>query len=241
MMMQAFRRLRGEGSLEADLRQMSESYMESPPKEVLARVMQASEYAEERKRIVLYLQACLADTRWRPILSGMWLLSELLQRGCQRLFEEMAHGFHFDPLQRLSLLERFEYGEDPRVQKLIRQKASHLREALLEKLASSAELTPAEELRGFSNADVFAEPKPRRQGQAINGVALIGHTADTDDETSDGEFSPHGLQHAASTVSTESCGDLVVLEDCRSCGTGDAVKPADLGNSDPVVDLLDLA
>mmetsp|Transcript_30061 Transcript_30061/g.70800 ORF Transcript_30061/g.70800 Transcript_30061/m.70800 type:complete len:239 (+) Transcript_30061:70-786(+) len=238
MMIQAFRRLRGEGSLEADLRQMSESYMESPPKEVLARVMQASEYAEERKRIVLYLQACLADTRWRPILSGMWLLSELLQRGCQRLFEEMAQGFHFDPLQRLSLLERFEYGEDPRVQKLIRQKASNLREALLEKLASSTDITPVEELKGFSNADVLVKPTQRRQGP-INGVALIGHTADTDDETSDGEFSPHGLQHAASTVSTESCGDLVVLEDCRSCGTGDAVKPAGLGND--LVDLLDLA
>ncbi|CAE7038225.1 Actr1a [Symbiodinium sp. CCMP2456] len=234
MMMQAFRRLRGEGSLEADLRQISEgSVAASPPKEVFARVMQASEYAEERKRIVLHMQACLADTRWRPILSGLSLLSELLQRGCHRLFEEMAQGFHFDPLQRLSLLERFQYGEDPRVQTLIRQKASKLREALLEKLASSTD-TPVEELKGFSNADVLV-PTQRRQGP-INGVALIGHTADTDDETSDGEFSP-GLQHAASTVSTDSsgeAGDLLQLE-------GDAVKTVGPGNTDLVVDLLDLA
>ncbi|CAE6921516.1 Actr1a [Symbiodinium natans] len=236
MMMQAFRRLRGagEGGLEADLRQMSEtSYMESPPKELLARVMQASEYAEDRKRIVLHMQACLADTRWRAILSGLSLLSELLQRGCPRLFEEMAQGFHFDPLQRLSLLERFEYGDDPRVQKLVRQKASTLREALLEKLASSSDMTPVEDLKGFSNADVLVKPLQRRPGP-VNGVAVIGHSEDTDDEASEGELSSPGLHHAGSTVSTESSGELLVLE-------GDAVTKAGPGNSSPTVDLLDLA
>jgi len=59
------------------------------------------------------------------------VLEDLLQRGSSDLVSEIADGFHFDLVQRMSFLEKYEYSYDARVEKLIRQKALVVREHYL--------------------------------------------------------------------------------------------------------------
>lgn len=62
------------------------------------------------------------------------LLEELMRRGAPSLATEIAEGRHFDPVQRLTFLERFEYRDDRRVQGMVRQKAASLRTLVLARM-----------------------------------------------------------------------------------------------------------
>merc|ERR1719204_2586071 len=62
-----------------------------------------------------------------------------MRKGAPALFTEIAEGMHFDPVQRLTFLEHFEYRDDRRVQGIVRQKATALRTELLAKLQQDTE------------------------------------------------------------------------------------------------------
>lgn len=121
--------------LEADLHRITETdNIDAPPKDVLTSVSQSSHDPEDRAVIMRHLQECLSETsgrRWRRIHGGLVLLDQLLRYGAPALVEEVSAGLHFDPIQRLTFLERFEYGDDRRVQNIVRQKAGTLRSQLI--------------------------------------------------------------------------------------------------------------
>jgi len=124
--------------LEADLRRITEAdSIDVPPKEALLTVTQSSYNADDRREILRHLQECLGESsgyRWRRVHGGLILLTELLKNGAPSVVTEIAEGMHFDPIQRLSFLERFEYKDDRRVQNMVRQKATALRAELLDRL-----------------------------------------------------------------------------------------------------------
>lgn len=128
--------------LEADLRRITDSALiDVPPKDVLKSVTQATHNPDDRREILRHLQECLAESagsRWRRVHGGLVLLEQLLRNGSPAVMAELAEGLHFDPVQRLTFLERFEYRDDRRVQGVIRQKATALRGDLLERLQEAS-------------------------------------------------------------------------------------------------------
>lgn len=124
--------------LQGDLRSITDAeLLESPPKEVLESVTRATNVEEDRREILLHLQECLAEAsskRWRRVHGGLVLLDHLLRCGSTSVVTEIAEGKHFDPVQRLTFLEKFEYGDDRRVQNVVRQKATALRTQLITRL-----------------------------------------------------------------------------------------------------------
>lgn len=212
-------------SLQDDLWKLTDrGHVEVPP-QLLNRVVQASSNADDRQIIMQHLQANLSISNdWRHLAGGLTLLGELLKQGPSILFEEIANGYHFDPVQRLSFLETFQYTEDKRVEQLIRTKAVKLREALLQKMCSSGELPS--DVKCISSSDRCAVPT-WRQGP-VHGMVVIGHHEDTDEESGDETRKP-----PASTVSTQSGGDLLEGDWC-CVSTGQNEQKAS-------IDLLDFS
>lgn len=66
------------------------------------------------------------------------LLEEMLRRGAPSLATEISEGRHFDPVQRLTFLEKFEYRDDRRVQGMLRQKATVLRTMVIARMEGEA-------------------------------------------------------------------------------------------------------
>jgi hypothetical protein len=80
--------------------------------------------------IMRHIHGCLAEaqsSQWRCVYLGLAVLQELLKRGPPELMEETVAGVHFDMVQRLSFLEKYEYGFDKRVQTLIQRRALAMR------------------------------------------------------------------------------------------------------------------
>lgn len=84
-----------------------------------------------------------AGRHWRRVYGGLVLLEELLRRGSPAVPKEIGQGLHFDPIQRLTFLERFEYQDDRRVQGMVRQKASALRANLLARMEGEMPDSPS--------------------------------------------------------------------------------------------------
>ncbi|CAJ1439657.1 unnamed protein product [Effrenium voratum] len=226
--------------LQADLRRLSETgHVEAPP-ELMERILQASKDPEDRRLIMGHLQECtseLSGKHWRRIAGALTLLAALLRRGCPVLMEEIASGYHFDPVQRLSFLEHFQCTEDLRVQKLIQKKAVQLRGEMLQKMSSEGEgetskpiaengaARCAKEADHFSSADVI--PPVWRKGP-VNGIVVVGHNEDTDSESEGSPMKP--IRRPASTASTESGGDLL---------DGEAPVQVEKTEAPVIVDLLD--
>lgn len=216
-------RLGGGGSgIQADLRRITDSDVIDVPKDALMNIVQASHSADDRREIMTHIRECLAETsqkRWRRIHGGQVLLEQLLQRGSRALVTETSQGMHFDVVQRLTFLERFEFKEDVRVQAMVRQKASVLRGEVLERMEnpgdSSVQSLSGEDaavlLSGAggsaspdgdeaSNAGYVASagssatatPKVSKgpsKGVILNGVVSVGHNDDTTSESSGAEDS----------------------------------------------------
>jgi len=133
--------------LEADLRKITDSEsIDVPPKDIVTSITQASYDADSRREIMGHLQECMAESggrRWRRIYGGLVLLEELLRRGSPLVPKEIGQGLHFDPIQRLTFLERFEYQEDRRVQNMMRQKATALRANLIARMDGEVPDSPS--------------------------------------------------------------------------------------------------
>jgi len=118
-------------ALEADLKCATRSGSVQVPEEALRKIVQASHQEDSRRQIMQHLHACLTEVtsaQWRTVFAGMLVLEELLERGAESLAAETASGIHFDLTQRLSFLERYEFGFDQRVEDLLRRKAKAVRE-----------------------------------------------------------------------------------------------------------------
>lgn len=188
--------IKNSSGLEADLKAVTEvNLLDSPPKEVLLSLTQASHTVGDRQEIMRHLQGCLTpSSNWRRIYGGQILLEELLQNGAPALVAEISQGLHFDPVQRLTFLERFEYSQDRRVQHMLRQKATSLRALLIDKLKNAESLedfggsAPSVPVKQKPSVNGFAgvagtDLRPERKTGVVNGIVSVGHREDTDSES----------------------------------------------------------
>mmetsp|Transcript_34896 Transcript_34896/g.81614 ORF Transcript_34896/g.81614 Transcript_34896/m.81614 type:complete len:325 (+) Transcript_34896:65-1039(+) len=139
-------RARGTASsaLSADLRRITDNDYADVPKDAINYVVSCANTLENRKEIMQHLQACLADTsRWRRVHGALLLVEPLFVDSNKELLTETAEGKHFDVVQRLTFLERFDHPKDARVQNMVRTKAGALRTKVL-RLMESAEGTEME-------------------------------------------------------------------------------------------------
>lgn len=139
----------GEQPLKVSLRRITESKAADISKELLMPIIDASMEADERRIIMKHIRECLSELtgkRWHRIYSGMLLVQKLMDHGSHALFIELAHGHHFDLIQKVSLLEHFDSTvrgvSNPWAQDMVRKKAKELRTALVPLLerASAEEL-----------------------------------------------------------------------------------------------------
>jgi len=117
--------------------------------ELIAPVIQESHDGDCRREIMRHLRECLSESsgkRWQKIYGGLALTEKLMQHGSPALSIEVAHGHHFDLVQKVSFLEHFDAAArgctDRRAQSVVRGKASELLATLVPLLqkASAEEL-----------------------------------------------------------------------------------------------------
>lgn len=139
----------GEQPFKVYLRRITDSKAVEITPEMLTPIVEASHDADYRRDIMKYMRECLSEPsgkRWHRIYAGMLLVEKLLDKGSHYLVVELAHGFHFDLIQKVSLLEHFDSVargiSNPWAQDMVRKKASDLRCRLIPMLenATSDEL-----------------------------------------------------------------------------------------------------
>lgn len=215
-------------SLDAALKRATHSEKVDVDKDALLEIVQASHHEEDRRTIMRHLYTCLNDvssSKWRCINAGLVVADGLLSKGSRKLVSETAAGAHFDLVQRVSLLEKFEYILDKRVEAMVRRRALSLRGAWLE--AQQQQVLVFEE-----------EEKQQHKVQWRAGVNAF-HNDDTDDDLSDAELDhssgpsrslkgQQGIQQEESTTDGESSGYLgqsprttPVAEPARAVATAD--------------------
>jgi len=209
-------RFRGEPAnpLESDLKKVTESGVIEIPKDLVQSVVQCSHNEEDRRMIMRHIRECLAEPsaiRWRRTYAALILVEDLLKNGAQELFDETAEGHHFDLVQRLSLLEKFECTTDKRVQNMVRTKASGMRADVVSRLQTAGETGSVTEANcdrastsgaalstcstagsgsiGSNTSSSESGSAPwRPEGQMVlNGIVAVGHTDDTTSESSGDE------------------------------------------------------
>jgi len=185
-------------TLEALLKRASHTDSIDVEKDALLAVAQSSHSEDDRRIIMRHLHACLNDvasSKWRCVLAGLTIAEYVLQHGSPDLVTETASGFHFDLVQRLSFLEKFEYSYDKRVESMVRRKALSLRAAWLERQQQQMEAIGKE---------VEQRPGP-----------IVWHNDDTDDDLSDAEFDK---AVTSETQSKQPQGDSELLSDSTTDG-----------------------
>jgi len=106
--------------------------------------------------IMRHIRESLAEPsaiRWRRTHAALVLVEGLLSDGAQELFDETAEGRHFDLVQQLSLLERFDCTTDKRVQNMVRSKASGMRAEVVSRLQSAGDSSSVPEANCDRNSD----------------------------------------------------------------------------------------
>lgn len=114
--------------------------------EFIAPVIQESHDGDCRREIMRHLRQCLSEPsgkRWQRIYGGLALTEKLIEFGSHDLAIEVAHGHHFDLVQKVSFLEYFD-GQargcsDRRAQNVVRTKAKELLAKLVPLLESASE------------------------------------------------------------------------------------------------------
>jgi len=134
--------------------------------ELIAPVIQDSHDGDSRREIMRHLQACLSEPsgkRWQRIYGGLALTEKLMLHGSHELVIEVAHGHHFDLVQKVSFLEHFDAAargvSDRRAQNVVRSKASELLKTLVPELqkASAEELPQHAGLNGKDSTSKNSE------------------------------------------------------------------------------------
>jgi len=148
--------------------------------ELLAPVLEASHEADLRREVMRHVCDCLSEPtgkRWQRIYGGLVLTEKLVQQGSPVLLIETAHGHHFDLVQKISLVEKFDSATrgcpDPRAQQHIRRKASELLSLLMPRLKKAA----AEELpqnAGLGIKDSLSVCSPSGMSMCTTTDASVG-------------------------------------------------------------------
>jgi|Transcript_82292 hypothetical protein len=113
--------------------------------ELLAPVVAESHDADCRREIMKHIRECLSESsgkRWQKIFGGLVLTEELMKNGSPHLVIECAQGHHFDLVQKVCFLEKFDAAahgcSDRRAQQVIRLKASELLQQLVPQLRQAS-------------------------------------------------------------------------------------------------------
>jgi len=113
--------------------------------EFIAPVIQESHDGDARREIMKQLRQCLGESsgrRWQKIYGGLALIEKLMVHGSPALAIEVAHGHHFDVVQKVSFLEYFDAEArgctDRRAQNVIRTKAKEVNAMLVPLLQNAA-------------------------------------------------------------------------------------------------------
>lgn len=113
--------------------------------EFIAPVIQESHDGDARREIMKQLRQCLGESsgrRWQKIYGGLALIEKLMVHGSPALAIEVAHGHHFDVVQKVSFLEYFDAEArgctDRRAQNVIRTKAKEVNGMLVPLLQKAA-------------------------------------------------------------------------------------------------------
>lgn len=114
--------------------------------ELVAPVIAESHDEDCRREIMQHLHECLSATgskHWQRIYGGLALSEFLMHHGSPALLDEVSQGFHFDLVQKVSLLENFDAKAractDRRAESIVRMKAKELRNMLVSQLQQAAE------------------------------------------------------------------------------------------------------
>lgn len=106
--------------------------------QVVAPVIAESHDEQSRFEIMKYLRECLSEAsgkRWQRIYGGLALTESLMRHGSPELISEVSQGRHFDLVQKVSLLEKFNAAArgcpDRRAQAVIRTKATEVKTMLV--------------------------------------------------------------------------------------------------------------
>mmetsp|Transcript_32029 Transcript_32029/g.91324 ORF Transcript_32029/g.91324 Transcript_32029/m.91324 type:complete len:456 (+) Transcript_32029:72-1439(+) len=136
----------GEQPLKVYLSRITETKIVEIPQELLTPIIDASHDAIGRRDVMRHLRECLSEPtgkRWHRIYAGLLLVERLMERGSHALTVELAHGHHFDLIQKVSLLEHFDSAargvSNPWAQSMIRKKAGELRTSLVPLLQKASE------------------------------------------------------------------------------------------------------
>lgn len=219
-----------EASLDSELVRATSADSVDVSASALLAIARASHDADDRRRIMRHLHGCLtesASAQWRRVYSGMVVVEYILMHGSSDLVSETAYGLHFDLVQRLSFLEKYEYNYDQRVEGLLRSKARFLRNAWLEQQLALEQIDelcnmPVTSANKGNNAiEESNVNEPTKRCDMINSQ---------DGSTTDGESS-ESLPDGSPTVTTASLTtvqlpqiNLLDLEDPPVCVTAPSVE-----------------
>jgi len=156
--------------------------------EFIAPVIQESHDGDCRREIMRHLRQCLSEPsgkRWQRIYGGLALTEKLMQHGSPALAIEVAHGHHFDLVQKVSFLEYFD-GQargiaDRRAQNVIRTKAKEFLVTLVPLLekASKEELPSNAGLNGKDTASVCSKDTGQYSVSTATGSTAASSLATT--------------------------------------------------------------
>lgn len=161
--------------------------------ELLAPVIQESHDGDCRCEIMRHLHECLSEPsgkRWQRIYGGLALAETLMQHGSPALAIEVAHGRHFDLVQRVSFLERFDSAArgctDRRAQNMVRSRATQLLAALVPQLQRAS----AEELPGLMDKETASTCSKDAPSSSPGSTTASGTSSITSPAASFVEWSP---------------------------------------------------
>jgi len=125
-------------SLGVQLRRITGAKSIEIPDDLYMPVLEASYDMRQRREIMKHVRECLSEEsakRWTRIFTALVLVEAVLLRGDPALALELAHGHHFDLLQKVSLLEQFDARArgiaDRDVEPMVRDQAHLLRLSLV--------------------------------------------------------------------------------------------------------------
>lgn len=160
--------------------------------ELIAPVIQESHDVDDRCQIMGHVRECLSEAsgkRWQRIYGGLALIEKLLEHGSPALAIEVAHGHHFDLVQKVSLLKYFDAAArgctDRRAQNAVRGKASELLETLIPQLQRAS----AEELPHNAGLNRNDSPSSKDTSESVKSkesTATASTTASTAASSSTG-------------------------------------------------------
>lgn len=145
-----------------------------------------------------FLRSDISD--WRPVHAAIVIASEAILNGSPTLLQDIAEGRHFDPMQRLVMLEKYESGEDDgnahAATNLINQKAHALCNELNVRLQglqapAVAPIVPQKEEQSDVQMQISMEQPQEHSG--ANEVSAEGLTKPQPEDYSEEKLEADGI------------------------------------------------